>query len=42
MDFKQYEEVMKKIQDDSAVLTKKLLDSEFKKFYDADIEKRND
>ena len=42
MDFKQYEEVMKKIKDDSAALETKLTDPEFKKFYDADIEKRND
>ena len=33
---------MKKIKGDSAALDQKLTDPEFKKFYDGDMEKKND
>ena len=42
MDFTQYQEVMTKVKADAASLADKLTDSEFKKFYEADKEKKND
>ena len=43
INFTQYEEVMKKMKDASARLRKELAtDPDFKKFYDADKEKKND
>ena len=42
MDFTQYKQIMKKIKEDFSSLTKKLETPQFKRFYDADKEKRND